>query len=184
MLADVIDLDAGRDWVQKLTFLSSWRYFKKTATARCQVRAARVTPFGMSADRIILVVEDEPFMRECLVEFLTADGFHTIEAGNVEEALVAFAEHPEIRLLFTDVLMPGKPDGVADVGGALLTLGAFRHRPLALSARLRRIPARFAHRERPIAQAPTKAHGAFQGPPSRLATCRQSQGSALICRQL
>jgi two-component system, response regulator PdtaR len=65
----------------------------------------------MSADRTILVVEDEPLMRECLVEFLTADGFHTLEAGNVEEALVAFAEHPEIRLLFTDVSMPGKLDG-------------------------------------------------------------------------
>lgn len=65
----------------------------------------------MSADRTILVVEDEPFMRECLVEFLTADGFHTIAAGNVEEALAAFAEHPEIRLLFTDVSMPGKLDG-------------------------------------------------------------------------
>jgi two-component system, response regulator PdtaR len=65
----------------------------------------------MSADRTVLVVEDEPFMRECLVDFLTADGFHMFEAGNVAEALVVFAQHPEIQLLFTDVSMPGKLDG-------------------------------------------------------------------------
>jgi len=65
----------------------------------------------MSAQRAILIVEDEPLVRESVVDFLTCRGLEIVEAANAEEALVALAAHPEIRILFTDVNMPGRLDG-------------------------------------------------------------------------
>jgi CheY-like chemotaxis protein len=59
----------------------------------------------------ILVVEDDLLLRERVAEFLHEKGLRTIEAGNAAEALIVLKEHPEIRLLFTDVTMPGKLDG-------------------------------------------------------------------------
>jgi len=59
----------------------------------------------------ILVVEDELLVREFLVEILSARGLDIIEAANADEALSALTEHPEIRVLFTDVTMPGRLNG-------------------------------------------------------------------------
>jgi DNA-binding response OmpR family regulator len=55
--------------------------------------------------RTILVVDDEPTLRETLAEALDADGFHVITAGDGREALVRFREsHPDLILL--DLMLP------------------------------------------------------------------------------
>jgi CheY-like chemotaxis protein len=48
------------------------------------------------------------------VEILTEAGFHVIEASHAAEALAHLeaAPAPQIAVLFTDVNMPGSPDGV------------------------------------------------------------------------
>lgn len=62
---------------------------------------------------VVLVAEDEPSVREGVVEAL-ADAGHTImEAASGEEAMALFRRHPEIELLFTDVHIPGAINGVA-----------------------------------------------------------------------
>lgn len=40
-------------------------------------------------------------------------GFEVIQAANGEQALAALKARPDIRAVFTDVQMPGRPDGVA-----------------------------------------------------------------------
>ena len=55
--------------------------------------------------RTILVVDDEPTLRETLAEALDADGFHVITAADGREALAQFREHhPELVVL--DLMLP------------------------------------------------------------------------------
>ena len=47
--------------------------------------------------RTILVVDDEPTLRETLVDALEADGFRVVAAADGREALAAFrAERPDL----------------------------------------------------------------------------------------
>src|SRR5262245_56498148 len=55
--------------------------------------------------RTILVVDDEPTLRETIVEALEADGFRVIPAADGREALTRFrAERPDLVLL--DLMLP------------------------------------------------------------------------------
>lgn len=60
----------------------------------------------------ILVVEDEPLLRMDLVAILEDEGFNVLEASNATEAIEVLAQRSEIRLIVTDVDMPGGMDGV------------------------------------------------------------------------
>ena len=55
----------------------------------------------------ILVVEDDARVRRVVVARLEEEGYRVIEAADGKDALARIAEHPEIRLLFTDIIMPG-----------------------------------------------------------------------------
>jgi two-component system response regulator RegX3 len=55
--------------------------------------------------KTILVVEDEPTLRETLAEALESEGFRTIQAGDGRVALERFrADHPDLVLL--DLMLP------------------------------------------------------------------------------
>ena len=74
-----------------------------TIRQRADNRAAY--PVAMMA-RTILVVDDEPTLRETLAEALDADGFRVITAADGREALAQFREHrPELVVL--DLMLPG-----------------------------------------------------------------------------
>lgn len=61
----------------------------------------------MSAQQTVLVVDDDRFVRMALTEALKTWGYSVVEAGRVDEAKKAFAEHePAIALLDIDL-----PDG-------------------------------------------------------------------------
>ena len=66
----------------------------------------------MSERNVILVVDDEALVRIVLVEMLADAGHGTLEASSAAEAIVILEEHPEIKVVFTDVQMPGTMDGV------------------------------------------------------------------------
>jgi two-component system cell cycle sensor histidine kinase/response regulator CckA len=57
----------------------------------------------------ILIVEDEPAVREVVVRILSKHGYHTVAYGDPLEALeyVHRKNRPVIDLLITDVIMPG-----------------------------------------------------------------------------
>ena len=60
------------------------------------------------ATRTLLVVDDDPDVREIVALSLRNAGHTVIEAGNAGEAILLLRQHAaEIALLFTDVVMPG-----------------------------------------------------------------------------
>jgi CheY-like chemotaxis protein len=61
----------------------------------------------------VLVVEDEHLIRMDTASSLEDEGFIVHEAANAAEAIRCLELHSEIRLVFTDVNMPGTMDGVA-----------------------------------------------------------------------
>jgi two-component system, response regulator PdtaR len=67
------------------------------------------------ADRpapIILIVEDDPFLRMLAVEFVNDAGFETLEACDADQAIAILESCSKIAVLFTDINMPGSMDGL------------------------------------------------------------------------
>ena len=58
----------------------------------------------------VLVVEDDPLIREFVVEALREEGFDVIQAADGEEAL-EWCRRQSADVLVTDVRLPGKVDG-------------------------------------------------------------------------
>lgn len=65
---------------------------------------------------VVLVVEDEPLLRLDVADSLQEHGFEVIEAANADEAIVVLEHDKRIRLVFTDVDMPGTMDGLKLAG--------------------------------------------------------------------
>ena len=57
-----------------------------------------------------LVVDDEPRLRQVIAHLMRADGYHTVEAANGEEALAVLEAEP-MTLVLSDVRMP-RMDGI------------------------------------------------------------------------
>jgi CheY-like chemotaxis protein len=60
----------------------------------------------------VLIVEDEPLVRMSAVAMIGEAGCQTYEAANADEAIALLEKHAEIRILFTDIDMPGSMDGL------------------------------------------------------------------------
>ena len=61
---------------------------------------------------VILVVEDEALLRLNATDFLEEAGFEIVEAESASSALRILEARPDIRVLFTDIQMPGQIDGM------------------------------------------------------------------------
>jgi CheY-like chemotaxis protein len=60
----------------------------------------------MSARSVILVVDDEPSVRQVAASALRRAGYEVLEASGGDEALVILAERPDVRLVMLDCRMP------------------------------------------------------------------------------
>ena len=83
-------------------------YFPRT---HARVESASLDPIG-TADLLrgvetLLVVEDSVEVRMTAVEILRSLGYRVLEASNGRQALEQFMQHPEIALVFSDVMLPG-----------------------------------------------------------------------------
>ncbi len=65
----------------------------------------------MQTPPTVLIVEDEEIVRMIGSDILEQGGYHVIEAANASEALQRLEHGAEVMVLFTDVNMPGTPDG-------------------------------------------------------------------------
>lgn len=65
----------------------------------------------MSGGTMILVVEDEPLLREVVVQELEDAGYRVAAAEDGAGALDHLARRPEIAGLFTDIRLPGALTG-------------------------------------------------------------------------
>jgi two-component system, response regulator PdtaR len=61
---------------------------------------------------VILVIEDEIMLRELAVEVLQDAGFVALEAGDAKEAVGLLETRQDITVLFTDINMPGRMNGL------------------------------------------------------------------------
>ncbi len=77
---------------------------------------------GGDIQEVVLVVEDEPAVRQFSVDALSELGYRVLEADGAAAALKLLDAHPEIALLFTDVVMP-------EVNGRKLADEAMKRRP-------------------------------------------------------
>jgi CheY-like chemotaxis protein len=61
---------------------------------------------------VVLIVEDETLIRINAIEVIEAAGYEVVEAANADIAISILERRNEIRLIFTDIDMPGSMDGV------------------------------------------------------------------------
>lgn len=60
----------------------------------------------------VLVVEDEPLLLMTAIDIVEGAGFEAIAARDADEAIRLLESIPDIRILFTDIHMPGSMDGL------------------------------------------------------------------------
>ena len=66
-----------------------------------------------SAKRItVLVVEDEILVNWDIADLLRDSGFNVVQAFTGEQAMTIIKERSDIRLVFADINLPGKLDGI------------------------------------------------------------------------
>jgi len=61
----------------------------------------------------VLLVEDEPLVRQSTAALFLDDGFDVVEASSYEDALSLLAAAPQTSVLVTDINLAGRPDGLA-----------------------------------------------------------------------
>ena len=60
----------------------------------------------------VLIVEDESLVRLGAVRSIEEAGFEVIEAANADEAIRILENRSDVRVVFTDIHMPGSMDGL------------------------------------------------------------------------
>jgi CheY-like chemotaxis protein len=109
----------------------------------------------------ILVVEDEPLVREFALDLLSSLGYAVLGAHDAISAMRLLEDTPSLDLIFTDIVMPG-------VDGIVLADMAIRRRPA--------LKILYATGFRDLAGAKAKAgilHGKILEKPYRAADLRQ-----------
>jgi two-component system, response regulator PdtaR len=61
---------------------------------------------------VVLVVEDEPLVLADAVAIIEDAGYQVIEAINADDAIAILHSRSDIRVVFTDIEMPGSMDGL------------------------------------------------------------------------
>jgi PAS domain S-box-containing protein len=80
------------------------RVVSEETTATAEVESVGHLPRGLET---LLVVEDNFEVRRTAVEILCMLGYRVLEAGSGRQALEQTLRHPEIALVFSDVMLPG-----------------------------------------------------------------------------
>lgn len=99
-------------------------YLPQASGSGAEEHAGETTSYaGEHSDQTILIVEDDPLVRQYVLAQINRFGFRTLAAANAAEAL-AIVDGPErIDLLFTDIMLPG------GVNGRQLASEAIKRRP-------------------------------------------------------
>jgi two-component system, response regulator PdtaR len=67
---------------------------------------------GVNSKASVLLVEDETLIRLWAADLLEENGFFVVEAKDADAALKVLECRPDVKLLFTDVQMPGSLNGM------------------------------------------------------------------------
>jgi CheY-like chemotaxis protein len=85
-------------------------YLPKAVETKTQDRTA-ITPQLRGHNEVVLLVEDDEMVRMYAHHLLEDLGYRVLSASNGPEALEVLAKNTDVRLLFTDVIMPGGMNG-------------------------------------------------------------------------
>jgi CheY-like chemotaxis protein len=66
----------------------------------------------MTKRPVVLIVEDDFLLRKSAAGMIEDTGFEVVEAGNADEAIAILEARPDIRVVFTDIQMPGSMNGL------------------------------------------------------------------------
>ncbi len=91
------------------------------APAAATVEHASAPPIVEGHGEHVLVVEDEPEVRDIAIAFLASLGYNATAAGDAGEALAFLARERDVAVVFTDVMLGGGIDGAqlaADIRAA------------------------------------------------------------------
>jgi CheY-like chemotaxis protein len=69
-------------------------------------------PQPASRRAVVLIVEDEVLLRWQAIAIAEDAGFDVVEAATADEAIAELERRTDIRVVFTDVQMPGSIDGL------------------------------------------------------------------------
>src|ERR1700744_912535 len=61
---------------------------------------------------VVLIVEDQILLGMNAIDMIEEAGFEVVEAGNADEAILILESRTDIRVVFTDIQMPGSMDGL------------------------------------------------------------------------
>jgi CheY-like chemotaxis protein len=93
---------------------------------------------------IVLVVEDDPLLRMMAADLVEEAGFEALEAGDADEAVRILETRTDVRIVFTDIDMPGSMNGMLLAAAVrdrwppieiILTSGHFNPKGLTLPER-------------------------------------------------
>jgi len=65
-----------------------------------------------NAKPVILIVEDEAMIRMGAAAIIEDLGYEFFEATNADDAISLLEQHPQIKIVFTDIQMAGSMDGL------------------------------------------------------------------------
>jgi CheY-like chemotaxis protein len=68
--------------------------------------------FASLPEPVALVVDDEPLILLDTADMISDAGYYVIEARTADEALAFLKQHNSLKLLVTDVQMPGRLNGI------------------------------------------------------------------------
>jgi signal transduction histidine kinase len=83
-------------------------YLRRHPGAAPVAMSTTSVPVRGRSGECVLVVEDDPDVRDYVVEALAELGYDVLQAAGANEALQILQGHKTVNLLLTDVIMPGK----------------------------------------------------------------------------
>jgi two-component system, response regulator PdtaR len=81
-------------------------------SSNCRRNQPKSHRMDVRESAVVLIVEDEPIVRLDAIDTLTHAGFRVIEAANADEAIAILESRDDIRVVVTDIQMPGSMDGL------------------------------------------------------------------------
>jgi len=86
-------------------------YLPRIDSPAAEPEAPRPQELPMGLGECVLLVEDDELVRRYATTLLEGLGYRVLLASDGPQALQQLRDHPEVRLLFTDMVMPGGLNG-------------------------------------------------------------------------
>jgi CheY-like chemotaxis protein len=90
-----------------------WRLILRHRRLRARQHEAKGGAMLATSPRpVVLVVEDEPLILTTAMGMILDAGFEAIQAKNADEAIAILESSDDVRIIFTDINMPGSMNGL------------------------------------------------------------------------